>query len=322
MSSADAGIALHWQTAIARSAQIYGYDLDASYTYRQIACPVAPDHLLLAYEAHSSNGALSRFTAVVPRATEPAERQLVSAQIVPILRSGMTPFVAAASNPHSIDVFNAAVPAGSAIPAETEAGRQPMLLRGLCYLAMIGEEPAALPSLSTDPAIASAPPPTLQYLERGRIEEIISVRNTLATYRIWSLLFSREGRLLSATCRERPTANTPPTLDAGMLSLPSTSAAIASPQPAVAAETRTPPVLPPTAHPSVEATLPAPASSVPNRAEPVSVAGPSPAFSPGTSTAPGPDLPLPASRFIPEPPPPASRFVPETALPPPPHQPR
>ena len=148
MSADDQAVALRQQLAIAESAQFYGYTLDSSYTYRQMGCPVAPNHLLLAYEATSPNGSISRFTAVVRRGSqgETTGRQ-IPPQIIPILHFGVVPFIPAIANPHSIEVFNAAIsPAPSAIEvlSATQAGSQPLLVRALCYLAMVGEEPAAL----------------------------------------------------------------------------------------------------------------------------------------------------------------------------------
>ena len=88
------------------------------------------------------------------------------AQIIPILHFGVVPFVPAIANPHSIEVFDVAIsatPTATEVLSGTEAGNQPLLVRSLCYLAMVGEEPAALGSPSLEQATIHAPIPTLVF---------------------------------------------------------------------------------------------------------------------------------------------------------------
>src|SRR5271170_4892367 len=124
MTADDQAAAQRQQQTIAQSAQFYGYTLDSSYAYREIACPVAPNHLLLAYEATSPNGSVSRFTAVVLRgAQEETAARHPAAQIIPILHFGVVPFGAAIANPHSIEVFNSGVanaPSATEVLAATQ----------------------------------------------------------------------------------------------------------------------------------------------------------------------------------------------------------
>jgi len=215
-----------WQPAVANSAQFYGYALDSSYSYREIACPVAPDHLLLAYEATAPNGSVSRFTAVVRRAAEEEAGRHPVAQIIPILHFGVVPFIPAIANPHSIEVFNAAIspaPSATEVLSANRAGNQPILVRALCYLAMVGEEPAALGSPSSDQATIHAPVPTLVFQSKGRIRQLVSIRSSQNTYQVWALTFQSGGSLLTATRQEHPVDRTPLVLNAANGGAPASS---------------------------------------------------------------------------------------------------
>jgi len=303
MSREHASLASAMQEPVARSAAIYGYTLDSSYDYREIVCPFAPRDVLLAYESVSPNGAISRFTAVLSPGSG-SRRSPV--QIIPILHFGVTPFVPAYSNPHSIEIFNQAVdtaPVGSAALAEIQVGRAPIVLRGLCYLAMIGAEPSALRSPSLEAATFLAPVPTLQFLAGGRTRQLISIRNSTTTYQVWTLTFSAVGTLLASSREEHavdrralvlraaaqpaaPSMSTPPVTTS---SAPATNPA---PQPAaVAASETTPTEMRPA--PPVSPVAAVAASPLPQ--PPVA----SPPVAPAPVSAPGPVAASPASQPAP-----------------------
>src|SRR5271163_4218483 len=354
MSAADARIAVQSQEAVARSAQIYGYKLDSSYSYREIACPFAPHDLLLAYESISPNAAISRFSAVVSRNGRSGSADHSPVQIIPLFHFGIIPFVPASSSPHSIELFNQAVtaaPVGRALLSDMQRGQDPLVIRSLCYLAMIGVEPAALRSPSLDAATVHAPVPTLQFAEKGKTRQLISIRNSDTTYQVWTLTFSASGRLTTAAREEHPVEPaTPVLLQAATPAFPSAAPVAANtapaanptlPQPAVASPPTPPAVPPPT--PPTEATAappqpaappntppPAPVSAVPletaliaataaspQPAEPsanptaVTVAATRPAVPP-PSTAVVTSLPV-LHRNLPEPP---HRFIPDPPPPP------
>ncbi len=280
MAPDDRATAQSWQSAIANSAQFYGYTVDSSYSYREIGCPVAPNDLLLAYQAASPNGSVSRFTAVVRRAAE--EETAGShpvAQIIPILHFGVVPFIPAIANPHSIEVFNAAIspaPSATEVLSANQEGNQPLLVRALCYLAMVGEEPAALSSPPSSQATIHAPIPTLVFQNKGKIRQQVSIRSSANDYQVWALTFQSGGRLLTATRQEHPIDRTPLVLNAansGAPAAPNGATAIPTPVPhaepaAQAAEppTSTAPVAeaaamptpstPPANPPAVEASTP------------------------------------------------------------------
>jgi hypothetical protein len=227
MTPADRAAAQSWQPTIASSAQFYGYAVDSSYSYRQIACPVAPNALLLAYESTSPNGLISRFTALVSRtAEEETAVRRPGAQIIPILHFGIVPFIPAIANPHSIEVFNSGVslaPSAVQVLSAAQAGDQPLLVRALCYLAMVGEESAALASPSSDQATIHAPIRTLVFQNKGRIRQQVSILGSQNSYQVWALTFQSGGKLLSATREEHSVDRTPVVLNAANSGAPSIS---------------------------------------------------------------------------------------------------
>lgn len=290
------------EAAIARSAEIYGYELDSTYDYQEIACPLAPDHLLLAYESAQPNGAASRFSAVVPRGSAGTG----PIPIISISHFGDIPFLPAGSNPHTIEVFNRAVSVAPVAEAVADnPGSNPLLFNSLCYLAMIGEPPAALTAPSLTPATIHAPVPTMKFGEKGSVTQIVSVRNSSETYQVWSFAFGRDGRLLSADKVDHPIDATPPIGNA--------AAALSVGSPVAPAE----------AEASAPMTASQPAAAAPAAIAVISrpTANP-PAVADATKTPPPAKVvPVPTERLIANPPAPPSRFTPDSSLPYPPQAP-
>jgi hypothetical protein len=103
MAASDVSIVVRSQSAIAESAQFYGYTLDSSYKFRKIVCPFVPEYLLLTYESAEASGSFSRFTAIVSRdAVGSTAQQLRRIEIIPILHFGVVPFIPAYSTPTAL----------------------------------------------------------------------------------------------------------------------------------------------------------------------------------------------------------------------------
>jgi hypothetical protein len=279
--ASDARLAADSQSAIARSAAIYGYILDSSYDYKEIACPYAPNDLLLSYESLQPSGTASRFTAIVPRDAGSSN----GTQIISISHFGSVPYLPAASNPHTFALFNrvvSAAPVGQAVAQNPQSN--PLLVNSLCYLAMIGEPPAALRAPSLDPATVHGPVPTLQFREKGTVSQVITVRNSRDTYQVWTLTFARNGSLLSAERVNHPIDTTPPMMNAVNSAAPvqniepaaaivAAPKATGAPEPAIAA-TPPAPAAPPT--PAVATPVaPSISASASQAASPTAVAAPS-----------------------------------------------
>lgn len=178
--------------AIATEAAFFGYNLHASgWTWNEAACPEFPDHLLLHYQRGSRDGAVSLFTAIVPRGND-------RVYVVPVLYRGATPFKSAYGSERSIAVFNRVVPSDVAEQAIQPNGQ--WLLMGLCYADMVGAESHALQRSGTDISLTLAPLPTLHITEDKSDREVIFTdRNAPGQYLVWTLTFTDHGRLVAAT---------------------------------------------------------------------------------------------------------------------------
>ncbi len=313
MPAADARTVMDHQREIVRSALIYGYNVDASYRYRQVACPLAPHHLILAYESTQPAGALSRFTAVL--ASDNGEKHPTSpVQILPILQYGMTPFRPAYSSPHSVEVFNRTVDPG---PIASNQGtppaqypnlkgpslKDPALTRSLCYLAMVGAEPAALRDPSVETATLQAPVPTQVFLDKERVQESFSIGSSSTAYQVWSLTYSADGRLLTVEEKESPVGAAPAILSAGAAPATSAPAAPFAASSAVAssvsasAVSAAPPVIVHRASSTREPVQTAPSRR--NAAPPPAATALPP--SPPMRFIPDANMPMPPSRVLPAP---------------------
>jgi hypothetical protein len=316
------------QSAIAASAAIYGYILDSSYSHRQIACPVAPHHLLLAYQAVQPGGGISRFTAVIAR---DASQSRTHAQIIPIAHFGVTPFVPAEKNAHTLEVFNGAVtaaPTSRTLAIGLEEGSDPLLVRGLCYLAMIGVAPEALRIPTLNAATMQAPVPTVAFLEKGLAREVFSSQDSDSGYQVWTLTFSRKGELVKAEHEQRRGEARVPEVATASSAVPAAPPTPALPPPApssAAASAPTRPVIPTTSAsvgvaPASAGVLPVSASpATPNSGSLAAVLDPAAMAS--ANSAAKVARPQPTGRVIRNLPPPPSRFIPDAAMPSPPQAP-
>ncbi|MGA7522011.1 MAG: hypothetical protein WBW84_05985 [Acidobacteriaceae bacterium] len=189
---ADAALLRSKAGAIAGEAAFFGYNLHASgWTWNEATCPEFPDRLLLHYQRTSRNGAVSLFTALVPRGND-------RVYVVPVLYRNATPFQSAWGSQRSIAVFNRVVPSEAAQKALQPDGS--WLLMGLCYADMVGAESHALQRSGGDVSLALAPLPTLHIDEGASTRQVIFTdRNAPGQYLVWVLAFSSNGRLLTAT---------------------------------------------------------------------------------------------------------------------------
>src|SRR6185437_1008918 len=156
-SAADRAIVASRKANIKQSAEIYGYDLEVgNWTPTEVGCAALPDVILLHYVRVFPDGAQSRFTAVVPRATG-------RVRIVPVLYHGATPFVPAAANPRNYALFNQLV-------QQTGSDVHSRLKLSGCYAELTGDDSGPLPERT--PAIAGAPGPTLHLEPKSKTSSV------------------------------------------------------------------------------------------------------------------------------------------------------
>ena len=188
---ADIALLRSRSRAIGTEAAFFGYNLHASgWSWNEAACPEFPGQLLVHYQRTSRDGAVSLFTALVPRGND-------RVYVVPVLYRNATPFKSAYGSERSIAVFNRVVP-----PDVAEKALQPdgsWLLMSVCYADMVGAESHALQRSGGDVSLALAPLPTLHIVEDAPTRQVVFTdRNAPGQYLVWTLTFTNHGRLLSA----------------------------------------------------------------------------------------------------------------------------
>jgi hypothetical protein len=120
---------------IAETAELYGYDLSAGTWIRnQVLCPAAPKHLLLHYVKISQDGAVSLFTAVIPRGHE-------QVRMIPVLYHGAQATRVFGSSPEQRQLINEVIPANQTELNATPKSNWSTL--AYCYAALAGAEPTA-----------------------------------------------------------------------------------------------------------------------------------------------------------------------------------
>lgn len=177
---------------IAAEAAFFGYDLSLpGWSYDQTVCPALADDMVLHYRRESQDGAVSLFTALVPRT--PAR-----VFVVPVLYRNATPFHSAAGSDRSLDVFNRAVPGELAEAALAPHGN--WLLLGACYADLVGGEAYVMERSASSIALVRAPQPTLRLSAGPESSQIIFTdRDAPSHYTVWDLSLNRLGRLTAAT---------------------------------------------------------------------------------------------------------------------------
>ena len=196
MSDADRAALESRQRELVESARIYGYNLEAgNWSYEQTLCAPMPGTIMLHYFQALPNGTESLFTALVPRAKG-------RIRIVPVLYRNATTFVTAPKNPHNYALFNDLVP--SNIARREAGGGSNWLELSACYAELTGV-PTNLPSApNADIGIAGAPSPTV-YVDVQHQSTVVTFGNREGerTYKIWTIGFNRDGRVIAASIEDR-----------------------------------------------------------------------------------------------------------------------
>ena len=298
MTADDQAVAQRQQPAIAESAQFYGFTLDSSYTYRQMACPVAPNHLLLAYEATSPNGSISRFTAVVRRGSQSE----VTGRQIPRSDHPHSPFRSSALHPrHRQPALDRGLQLERLPSAQRNRGLvgnpdgKPAASSARTLLSRHGRRRAGRAPFSI---IGSGDHPRAHpnaCLQKSREDTPAHLHPQRAgAYQVWALTFQAGGKLLTATRAEHPIDRTPLVLNAANSGSPSVSTGTTA-VPSSAAPISSAPMTPkPSPHP------PAAITAV------VAPTAPAEPIAPGVEPSAAPTLATAAAAATPTPPAPAA----------------
>lgn len=182
------------QDEVATAAHIYGYNLaEGNWIYSPASCEAMPGVVLFHYHRAYSDGAESNFTALVPRS-------MGHVRIVPVLYHGATPFVPAPRNPRNFTLFNSLVDTADISGPNAE---KHWLELASCYAEMTGGNDFLSAPIAS-PEIAGQPSPTVGVTIQDKTARVIfAERDSDHTYRVWDLLFNRDGRIKLAQTQEQ-----------------------------------------------------------------------------------------------------------------------
>ncbi len=302
VSPADMAAVEAHRSALAESAAIYGYDLEAGdWSWEQVLCVPMPDTILLHYSRQFPDGTESLFTALIPR-------EAGRVHVVPVLYRNATPFVPAPKNPASFALFNQLVPLSIARQAMT--GNQ-ILVLSACYAEMTGGIAGMRSVAAKDAASIGLPVPMIHLDPKNHLARVmLPTLEQSRTYRAWTITFNSNGRVIAADTEEH-------TLYA--------SQGAPQPQPATAATAlpATEPAYPPASEPAIAPPPPSAPSAPATISAPATASAPvnaatssSPAPASGSESQPGlhwkviPPAPAPVWKSIPPAPQPPVKVVP------------
>lgn len=297
------------QDEVAAAAQIYGYNLaEGNWTYSPASCEAMPSVILFHYRRAYPDGAESNFTALVPRS-------MGHVRIVPVLYHGATPFVPAPRNPRNFALFN------SLAVSATVSGPHPekrWLELASCYAEMTGGNDF-LSAAVASPGIAGQPSPTLSVTIQDKTARVLfAERDGDHTYRLWDLLFNRDGRIKFVQTQGQSVYAPKIARSTALASIPETQPAknaAAQPTPSLAMNTARESASRPVQLSTSQADQHASIESEPTQPASVPIAAVSPnsvAESQNASAQPS----QPGWKLIVNPPQPPSKFIPNAPAPP------
>lgn len=185
ISAQDRAVIRGAMPALASRAAFAGFNLQqGTWTYRQIACPVLTEDVLLQYSRNDGPGDLSRFSAVIPRNKQGAVR------VLPILRRSFSSFTPAPESPLTIAAFNR-------MRASQQSNTKPdWLMTGLCYAALAGARVALTPSEQGHAAIPFPGAVPFLQIDKGLSTVRFTNVERPTAPKEWSLTFDPQGRLV------------------------------------------------------------------------------------------------------------------------------
>jgi hypothetical protein len=156
------------------------------WSYEQLVCPDFPNHLLLRFTRNNGVGDQSVFSASVPLNGEGHVR------IIPILRRSYTLFSPAPVNEITVAQFNH-------IRTEEKSSGEPSWVgTALCYAALAGANPVAVPADDTSgpSGFPRATAPLLEVPIDGGAVIHLADASAKPKPMVWTMTFNKKGRLL------------------------------------------------------------------------------------------------------------------------------
>jgi hypothetical protein len=160
----------------------------SGWSYKQIACPAFPGHLLLRFSRSAGSSDVSEFSVAIPRTGQG------KVHVLPIRRRSFSLFTPVSVNAQTVALFNR-------IREEEGEPQQDWTGVGLCYAALAGANPwVLLPSPAEKPGVLPSPSLVELAVETDGSETIrFTDRAAQPVPMDWILVFNKQGSLLKAT---------------------------------------------------------------------------------------------------------------------------
>jgi hypothetical protein len=201
MSGEDAALLSAQRDAISSAAEVNGYDIrSGSWIQNQVLCPDAPRHVLMHYLKINQDGAVSLFTAAVPR-TQGDPRLRV--RIIPVLYHGAPAFHVFGSIPSQRALIDEVIPAKPF--ASPKEGFDWTSLT-YCYAALAGAEPAS--------KSVTAPEQTMPVVQQSADGELREMHFTILgpdhLLQDWRIVLDRQARVKAIFLSTKPQSGPQP----------------------------------------------------------------------------------------------------------------
>lgn len=183
MDRADRAVAEAVGSDIDAQAAEQGYDLHSgAWSYREILCPVFPQHFFLRFELNQGANDRSLFTATVERAGG-------EVHVIPILRRGYSTYSGAPNSAVTVAVFN------RVIDEEHSDPQRAWIALGMCYAALAGGNPNMTSGQQNRPGSPGTAPIIALDGDRAELRLLDGSGDAPAE---WRLTFEK-GQLVQAT---------------------------------------------------------------------------------------------------------------------------
>ncbi|HET6169299.1 MAG TPA: hypothetical protein VFE01_03915 [Terracidiphilus sp.] len=222
MSPADATLLAGRRSDLAAAAEFHGYDLSSgTWIVSQIACPYAPNYLILHDVQLHHEGSVSLFTALIPRSAG-------QVRIFPVLHHGAQALRVFGTTPAQKRLIDEVISSRQVAEAPNQNGDWTTL--AYCYGALAGAEPASENVMAPQPTM-----PRISVGENSKVRELsFSVLGPDHVLQDWTIEFDPQGQVksiaLSARALHSPTQIPGPALPRSHV-IPPSQASRATPIP-------------------------------------------------------------------------------------------
>jgi len=191
MSPADAALLADRRSDVAAAAKYHGYDLSSgTWIVSQIACPFAPNYLILHDVQLHHEGSVSLFTALIPR-------NAGQVRIFPVLHHGAQALRVFGTTPALRRLIDEVISSRQVADVPNQNGDWTTL--AYCYGALAGAEPAGASGMASEPTA-----PRILVGDNNKVRELsFSVPGPDHVLQDWIIDFDSQGQVKSIALSAR-----------------------------------------------------------------------------------------------------------------------